>query len=71
MEENPQIHRADIAKWYNVSESGLRKRMKRKKIHIENRVLTDDDVRLILKILSRPQGIPDALWKRYFPDKDS
>ena len=71
MQENPKVYRADIAKWYNISVSGLRKRMKRKKLHIENRVLTDDDVRLILTALGRPQGIPDALWKRYFPDKDS
>ena len=71
MEENPQIHRADIAKWYNIGESALRKRMTKKEVSIENRVLTDDDVRLILKKLGRPQGIPDALWKRYFPDKDS
>ena len=70
MEENPQIHRADIAKWYNISESGLRKRMTKKDVLIENRVLTDDDVRLILTALGRPQGIPDAVWKRYFPDKD-
>ena len=61
MEETPKIHREDIAKWYNVTESGLRKRMRRKKVGIENRVLTDDDIRLVLTALGRPQGIPDAL----------
>jgi hypothetical protein len=45
--------------------------MKKAKIHIENRVLTDDDIRLILKALGRPQGIPDVLWKQHFGDKDS
>jgi hypothetical protein len=70
-QEGGNFYRADIAKWYNIGESGLRKRMTKKKVHIENRALTDDDIRLILKGLGRPQGIPNDLWKHYFPDKDS
>ena len=68
MQENPKVYRADIAKWYNVSVSGLRKRMTKAKLYIENQELTDDDIRLILQQLGRPQGIPYDLWKRYFGD---
>jgi hypothetical protein len=60
------ITRADIAQWYGISESGLRSRMQKKHLQIANRMLTEDDVRLILSRLGKPCRMPPDLYDFYF-----
>jgi hypothetical protein len=66
MQADRNFYRADIAKWYNISERALRDRMQKKQVHITNRVLTDDDIRTILSALGKPQCFPAELYDRFF-----
>lgn len=70
-QEKAKFYRADIAKWYNISERALRDRIQKKQINITNRVLTDDDIRKILSTLGKPQSFPAELHDRFFGENDS
>ena len=65
-QNNEKFYRADIAKWYDISERCLRDRMQTKKLKIANRVLTDDDIRTILQVLGKPQCFPPELYDRFY-----
>lgn len=64
--KNISITRTNIAAWYGISERGLRYRMKEATISIKNRILTFDDVKVILTGLGVPQYLPSELYKLYF-----
>ncbi len=64
--ENISITRTDVAGWYGISERGLRYRMNKAKISIKNRILTFDDVKMILIALGVPQNLPPELYNRFF-----
>jgi hypothetical protein len=65
-QRDEKIYRADIAAWYNITERCLRDRMQKTQVHITNRVLTDDDIRTILKAIGKPQCFPPDLYNRFF-----
>jgi hypothetical protein len=67
-QKDEKIYRADIAAWYNITERCLRDRMQKAQVHIVNRVLTDDDIRVILKNLGKPQSFPLDLYNRFLSD---
>jgi hypothetical protein len=52
------ITRQEIAKWYNIGEGGLRLRLKKKNLRIENRVLTLSDIKEIIACLGIPPNLP-------------
>lgn len=60
------ITRTEIAKWYGITERALRNRMQNKNLRITNRILTQDDIRLILRVLKEPQSMPPELRKIYY-----
>jgi hypothetical protein len=60
------ITRTEIAQWYGITERALRNRMKNVNLHITNRILTRDDIRLILRVLKEPQFMPIDLYNFYF-----
>ncbi len=64
--EQQKITRTEIAHWYDISERTLRYRMENKGIQITNRILTEDDIRLILKGLGKPLYMPPDLYHFYF-----
>lgn len=64
--EQRKITRTEIAQWYDIKERTLRYRMETKGIHITNRILTECDIRLILKGLGKPLYMPPDLYNFYF-----
>jgi len=50
--------REDIAKWYCISERGLRLRFQKAKLSIKHRVLTLMDILIIFQALGKPQLCP-------------
>ena len=69
MQDDQQSYRSDIAQWYNITTRALRDRMQREDVHIANRILTDDDIKIILKGLGKPQCFPSELNDRFFGNK--
>ena len=64
--EQRKITRTEIAQWYDISERGLRDRMHKKAVQVSNRILTECDIRLILKGLGKPLYMPPDLYHFYF-----
>ena len=54
--------RTEIAKWYGLSERGLRYRLAQKGVHITNRILTLSDIELIISQLGKPPLFPADLF---------
>ena len=65
-QETKIITRTEIAVWYGLTERGLRYRMQKENVHISNRILTECDIRSILKGLGRPCFMPLDLYNFYF-----
>ena len=59
----PIITREDVAKWYSIKTSGLRKRLAKTPdpLHLANRALTIDDIKSVIKKLGEPPFIPAEL----------
>ncbi len=64
--KDTNITRTEIAGWYNISDRGLRYRMKEAAIYIKNRILTFDDIKAILIALGVPPNLPTELYNRFF-----
>ncbi len=64
--QNQKITRTEVALWYGITERALRYRMNNKNIQIANRILTECDIRLILKRLDKPFYMPPDLYAFIF-----
>jgi hypothetical protein len=60
---NPIITRQEIAQWYGIGVSGLRLRLRKKNLNIENRVLTLSDLKNIIACLGIPPNMP-VEWQK-------
>jgi hypothetical protein len=58
--------RLEIAKWYRITDRGLRLRMEVAKLRIKNRVLTLCDMRAIIKELGMPPSMPPTWYNILF-----
>lgn len=64
--QNQKMTRTEVAQWYGITERALRYRMDSKNIQIANRILTECDIRLILKGLGKPLYMPPHLYDFIF-----
>ena len=62
---NTIITRVELAKWYGITERGLRKRMKKAELCIKNRILTLNDLWTIIEKIGFPPMIPPE-WVSIF-----
>ena len=63
-QENPEpffFSRVTIAEWYGIKERALRLRFKKVQLHIENRMLTINEVLMIFKHLGIPSACPKTI----------
>ena len=60
---NTIITRQDIAQWYGIGVRGLRLRLQKKNLNIENRVLTLSDIKNIVACLGIPANLP-VEWQK-------
>jgi hypothetical protein len=58
---NTIITRVELAKWYGITERGLRKRMKKADLCIKNRILTFNDLWIIIEKLGLAPMMPSEL----------
>ncbi len=52
------FYREDIAKWYGISQRGLRKRFQKEKLVIKSRILTIKEIWAIFKVFGLPHDCP-------------